>query len=101
MDKILMNGAVYTMDRENPTAEAVAIEGNVIKAVGSNEEILRFKDESTEVVDMKGAMILPGFIDAHCHPAMTAYFMKAIQFNEEMSLDEVLDTLRKAVEAEP
>lgn len=101
MDKILINGTVYTMDSENPKAEAVAIEGNVIKAVGSNDEILKLKDPVTEVVDMKGAMVLPGLIDAHCHPAMAAFFINAIHFDEEMSLDEVLDTLRKAVEDEP
>ena len=89
------------MDPENSIAEAVAIEENIVKAVGSNEEILRLKKERTEVADMKGAMVLPGFIDAHCHPAMTAYFMNAIQFSEEMSLEEVLETLRKEIEQNP
>lgn len=101
MEKILINGKVYTMDPGNPVAEAVAIDGNIIKVVGREDDILAMKDEGTEVIDMRGAMVLPGFIDAHCHPSMTAYFINAIEFNEEMSLEEVLDTLRKAVEAEP
>ena len=101
MKKILMNAAVYTMDSENPKAEAVAIEGNSIKAVGSNDEILQLKEADTEVMDMKGAMVIPGLIDAHCHPAMAAYFIDAIHFDEEMSLTEVLDTLREAVKADP
>lgn len=101
MDKILINGKIYTMDSENPKAQAVAIEGNLIKAVGNNAEILNLKSADTEVIDMYGAMVLPGLIDAHCHPAMTAYFLNAIQFNEEMSLEEVLETFKRAVEADP
>lgn len=101
MDKILINGRVYTMDEGRPEAEAVAIEGNVIKAVGTDEEMLKLKGENTEVIDMHGAMVLPGLIDAHCHPSMAAYFINAIKFDEEMSLDEVLETLRNAIAAEP
>ena len=101
MDKILINGAVYTMDSANPKAEAVAIKDNIIKAVGSSDKLLKIKTRNTEVIDMKGAMVLPGLIDAHCHPAMTAFFKGAVQFDEEMSLEEVLETLKKAVKANP
>lgn len=101
MDKILINGIVYTMDSDNRKAEAVAIRDNIIAAVGSKEDVLKLKTDATEIIDMKGAMILPGLIDAHCHPSMAAFFKKAILFDEEMSLEEVLETLRKAVEAEP
>ena len=101
MDRILINGTVYTMDNEKSKAEAVAIRDNIITAVGSNEEILKLKTAGTEITDMKGAMVLPGFIDAHCHPSMAAFFKKAILFDEEMSLEEVLDTFRQAVEANP
>ena len=101
MDKILINGAVYTMDSANPKAEAVAIKDNIIKAVGSSDKLLKLKTRNTEVIDMKGAMVLPGLIDAHCHPAMTAFFKGAVQFDEEMSLEEVLETLKKAVKANP
>ena len=101
MDRILINGTVYTMDNEKSKAEAVAIRDNIITAVGSNEEILKLRTDETEILDMDGAMVLPGFIDAHCHPSMAAFFKKAILFDEEMSLEEVLDTFRQAVEANP
>ncbi|MCI7145267.1 MAG: amidohydrolase [Clostridiales bacterium] len=101
MDKILVNGLVYTMDADHPEAEALAIKDGIIRAVGTNDEILAMKDAGTEVIDMNGGMLLPGLIDAHCHPAMTAYFLNALQFDEEMTLDEVLSSLRDYVEAHP
>lgn len=101
MDKLLINGSVYTMDSELPEAEAVAISGGLIKAVGTTEEILAYRKEGTEVIDLQGKMLLPGLIDAHCHPAMTAYFFNALQFTEEMTLDEVLQALKEYVQAHP
>ena len=101
MDKILINGAIYTMDPETPQAEAIAVSNGLIHAVGTTKEILSFKGQDTEIIDLKGRMLLPGLIDAHCHPAMSAYFFNALQLDEEMSLDKILDALREYVEAHP
>lgn len=65
-DLILSNGAVYTLNPEQPWAEAVAIGDGRILAVGSSGEIeAAFRGE---VRDLDGAMVLPGFHDAHAHP---------------------------------
>jgi len=66
---ILFNGIVVTLagPDESSRAEAVAISGNRISAVGSNEDILALGDTDTELIDLAGQAVLPGFIDAHGH----------------------------------
>jgi hypothetical protein len=64
---VLRGGKVLTVDRSDRIAEAVAIEGSRIAAVGTNEEIARLIGADTKVVDLRGRVLLPGFIDAHSH----------------------------------
>ncbi|MGC5327235.1 amidohydrolase [Brevibacillus sp. SYSU BS000544] len=64
---VFLNGEVITVDQENSIAEAVAIQGNRIIAVGTNQEIKPYITAKTKVVDLQGKSILPGFIDAHLH----------------------------------
>ncbi|MFC1613961.1 amidohydrolase [Gemmatimonadota bacterium] len=67
-DLILKNGKVITIDRLNPRAQAVAVKGNLILAVGSNGEIEKYlKPGVTKVLDLQGKMVVPGFNDAHIH----------------------------------
>ncbi|MCQ4636602.1 amidohydrolase [Anaerovorax odorimutans] len=67
--KIFYNGAVYTVDGTWTKARAIALEGPAIAAVGTDEQILALKEEGTEVIDLKGKMVLPGFVDSHAHPS--------------------------------
>jgi hypothetical protein len=64
---VYLNGEVLTMNTANTTAQAVAVTGDTISAVGSTEEIRALIGPSTNVVDLKGKTLLPGFIDAHGH----------------------------------
>ncbi|MGD8727945.1 MAG: amidohydrolase [Gemmatimonadales bacterium] len=66
-DLVLTNGRVYTLDEAQPWAEAVAIRGDRILAVGSNGDISRYVGAETETIDLGGAFALPGFNDAHVH----------------------------------
>lgn len=66
-DLIIHNAKVWTVDPERPMADALAIAGNRILAVGKGAELLARKGPSTQTMDAKGAMVLPGFIDAHTH----------------------------------
>ncbi len=63
---LLLNGVIYTLDERRPVAEAVALEGDKIAGVGSNEEI-RKTFRSAKVIDLLGKTVVPGFIDAHLH----------------------------------
>jgi len=64
---IIANGNIRTMDRNHPTAEAIAIHGYRIIAVGANDEIRKLAGANTKVIDAKGQLVLPGFNDAHVH----------------------------------
>jgi predicted amidohydrolase YtcJ len=66
-DAILHNGIVLTMNKLQPRAQAIAIEGGRILAVGTSDEILALRDSSTLVVDLQGKTVTPGFIDSHQH----------------------------------
>ncbi|MFZ5634243.1 MAG: amidohydrolase [Bacillota bacterium] len=70
MDLVLFNGDVHTLDRAGTQAEAVAVRNGKIAAVGSSPEIRNMANAKTEVIDLKGRTLLPGFIDAHNHMIM-------------------------------
>jgi predicted amidohydrolase YtcJ len=64
---ILTGGTVLTMDRNRSVADAIALRGNQIVAVGSAEEIALYTGPDTTVVDLAGRALIPGFVDAHAH----------------------------------
>jgi predicted amidohydrolase YtcJ len=67
-DLAIINGKVLTIDKDNPTVEAIALSGENIVAVGTTEKIKGWIDEGrTEVIDAKGRLVIPGFNDAHVH----------------------------------
>ena len=66
-DIVFRGGPVITLDPQERVASAVAIVGNRIAAAGSEQEISRLVGPRTQVVDLKGRALLPGFIDSHSH----------------------------------
>ncbi|HEX8462039.1 MAG TPA: amidohydrolase [Segetibacter sp.] len=66
VDTIVHQGLVYTVNDKFQTVEAFAVKDGKIEAIGTNEEILK-KYSATEMIDAKGAIVYPGFIDAHAH----------------------------------
>jgi len=66
-DLVLVNGNVYTLDDDRPTAQAIAIRGERIVAVGSDDEARALAGPDTRVIDLAGAFVSPGFNDGHVH----------------------------------
>jgi predicted amidohydrolase YtcJ len=66
-DLILLNGNVYTLDERLPTADAIAIRGEHILAVGSSDDLRMLAGMDTRVIDLDGAFVSPGFNDSHVH----------------------------------
>ena len=64
---IFYNGTVLTMDSDLPTAEAIAVGGDRLLAVGTNEDILTLQVTDTRIVDLQGKTLMPGFVDPHSH----------------------------------
>jgi predicted amidohydrolase YtcJ len=66
-DLILENAEVITLDPQQPTAEAIAVQGDRILLVGNNLEVAQLKDPQTRIIDCEHRAVTPGFCDAHCH----------------------------------
>src|SRR4029453_2273283 len=70
---VLHNGSFFTVDERQPRARAGAIVGGRFVAVGSDDEVLNLASAATKKIDLGGRTVLPGFIDAHSHPASAGY----------------------------
>ena len=68
-DLVLYNGNIYTVDDAEPHAQAVAVANGRFLAVGGNSDVLNLASAGTKKLDLGGKTVLPGFNDAHCHPA--------------------------------
>jgi len=77
-DAIYHNAKVYTLDHNNPWAEAVAVKGDEIVFVGSDQAALALAGDKTVVTDLQGQMLLPGFIDSHAHPVAGGAYALAL-----------------------
>src|ERR1039457_3728271 len=66
-DLVLRGGQVYTVDAARSWARAVAVRGSAIVAVGTDADVTALAGPRTEVIDLGGRMLLPGFTDAHVH----------------------------------
>jgi predicted amidohydrolase YtcJ len=97
----VINANVYTVDKATPCCEAFLIEGDRIKAVGSSDAIIAAAGEDALTIDAEGRLILPGFIDAHCHPAMLAYSYNALDVSACVTKDEYRETIRKYADEHP
>src|ERR1700685_2206141 len=71
-DLVLLHGKIHTEDSARSIAQALAIRGNAIVAVGTDQAIGEFVGSDTRTVDLRGRVVLPGIIDAHTHPAESA-----------------------------
>ena len=89
-DLILINGNIRTLDQSKPLAEAIAVSGGKIIAVGTNREIRPLGNGRTRIIDVKGRLVLPGFNDAHVHFAaignkFSSIDLKSIRSGEDLA----------------
>jgi predicted amidohydrolase YtcJ len=98
-DYVFRNGAVYTIESKKPKAEAVAVTGKKISYVGSNRGVKAFVGKKTKVIDLKGKMLLPGFVEAHIHPTL-ALFAGGADLQTD-SVAEVLARVKSWSDAHP
>lgn len=94
-DLILTGGRVHTVDAAGTTAEAVAVEGGRIAAVGSAVELRGLAGPKTRVLELDGRMALPGFQDAHLHPPDGGLTSMRCGLHETRSRQECLDTIAR------
>ena len=81
-DLIITNAKVWTVDKSNPAAQAVAVLGERIVAVGSNTDVEPWRGSNTRVLDAGGKLLLPGFNDSHVHFIDGGMQLDAVQLND-------------------
>jgi predicted amidohydrolase YtcJ len=94
VDLIVVNGNVYTADVDNPTAEAIAVQGNKIVMVGSNRDVQRLRRAQTVVVDAKGGTVLPGFNDTQLDLLSRGLALQEADLEAARTLPEIEATVR-------
>jgi predicted amidohydrolase YtcJ len=98
-DVIYHNGVIYTVDADFSVAQAVAIKGKEIMAVGSDEEILTLAGPETRKVDLGGKTVVPGMVDAHAHMMLYALGLDHIDANGAPSAEAVAQMVAAKVNA--
>ncbi len=98
---IVTNARILTMDDDNPTAEALAVENGRILAVGSGAEIAALAGPATKRIDAKGGSVLPGFIESHLHMLMGAAELVQLQLFGVKGFDALSEKVRAYAAANP
>ena len=101
-DLILTNGTVITIDPERPRAEAVALKHGRILAVGSVQDIHSLKGPRTEVIELKGKTVVPGFNDAHNHMASFGMQLQmvSLQSARAATVTDIVTAMRQRAETQ-
>ncbi len=100
-DKVFMNAYVWTVDEEQPVAEAIAILGGKIIAVGTEGEIQSYITGKTRVIDAGGKLILPGFIDNHTHFVDGGFQLQSIDLRYAQNEEEFSRLIKEWAERYP
>ncbi len=96
-DLALINGRIATVDARRPDAQALAVRGDRIAAVGSNEEILAYMGSSTRVLDLAGKFAMPGFIDGHAHLVHLGRSKMKLDLTKAGNWDEIVSIVEESV----
>lgn len=100
-DVMFVGGAVYTVDPFLPWVEAVAVRGNEIVYVGDDHGAREYKGPATEVVELGGKMVVPGFISGHEHLIGAGWAKLGVDVSRAPDLDELLSLVCAHAEAHP
>lgn len=93
---IFFNGNIFTSDPSLPVAEAMAISEGKIVAIGSNSDVMKLKSDNTALVDLKGAFVTPGIVDAHLHFLSGSLNLVRLDLSG-LSLEECLKRIQEKV----
>lgn len=101
MRKIYFNGNIITVNDKEPIVEAILIEDGIIIKTGLKDDIFKFKNEGTELVDLNGKTMLPGFIDSHSHIIAVAQTLMIANLSDANSKEEFIEILKEYVKSNP
>lgn len=89
-DLIITDAKIWTGNINQPWAKAIAVQSDTIMAVGSNEEILRWKGNNTRVLNMEEKFVVPGFIDSHVHFLTGGFNLSSVQLRDANTKEEFI-----------
>ena len=92
-DLIITNANIWTGNTDSPKAEAMAVKADTILAIGSLDDIHKFKGSDTEIKDVGGKFITPGFIDTHVHLLMGGNSLLSVQLRDVSTKQEFIDRI--------
>jgi len=98
---VIVNGNIITVDAGQPRAQAVAVKDGLILAVGSNAEIAALKGPGTEALDLAGATLIPGFIEAHAHLLYLGRTLQELKLAQAATWSEVVGMVARAARDNP
>lgn len=101
VDLVLTNGKVFTMNPAQPSAEAVAIKDGKIVKVGTNDAVNKFIEKTAKLINLKGKIVIPGFIDTHIHVADFGRILKWLDLSNISSIKEMQVILKTRLERTP
>jgi predicted amidohydrolase YtcJ len=96
-DTIIYGGKIYTMNNSQPQVEAVAVSGTRIVFAGSKAEAMGYKGDNTQVIDLQGKTMTPGFIEGHGHIMGLGYSELNLNLADVKSYEELVDRVKDAV----
>ncbi|WP_377887599.1 amidohydrolase [Alkalihalobacillus sp. R86527] len=100
-DLVFINGEVWSLNSEFSIHEAAAVKGNRILMTGRTDEVMKVADDHTEIIDLKGRSLLPGFIDAHAHLELYGTNKLGVNCKDVAGIDDLLEKLKVAAERTP
>ena len=100
-DLIITKAKVWTVDRVHPSAQAVAVLGDRIVAVGSNADVDVWRGHDTKVIDAGGKLLLPGFNDAHVHFVSGGLQLESVQLNDVTTKEEFVRRIAEQAKKTP
>jgi predicted amidohydrolase YtcJ len=100
-DSIVVNAKIYTVNQQQPWAEALAVRGGRILAVGSNQQIAAYRTAATHVIDAAGGLVLPGFTDCHIHFMEGSLGLVHVDLNGAATAAEIQQRVKHYAAAHP
>ncbi|GHM99050.1 amidohydrolase [Cytophagales bacterium WSM2-2] len=96
-DLIIRGGKIYTANDASPSVEAVAVKGDKIIFAGSEKEVEQFKNDKTQILDLQGKTMTPGFIEGHGHLLGLGFQELTLNLADTKSYDELVERVKDAV----
>ncbi len=100
-DLVVLNGRIFTISEENPEVQAVAVKEGKIIALGTTKKIKEYVGPSTKVLDVRRKLVLPGFIDAHCHFSSGGRSLSMLDLSSATSVTYIQEKITERIKETP